>query len=401
MAMNLRHPQYNFPPTLFQYIPPEQFYCGLPPPPAPYGPVPQPENTEHPQPVFSAPSPQPLPQPSPPSQPMKRRPGRPRKDATGLKSPQATAKASAKAAPKKASVKAAAAKSKRKGTQLAAQEEKENAGISDSDSEIEESGRRNWSDEEKTKASEKLFNGNRTAKSIGSLWARSAQTFAWIIVFEGLTGNGGGDPDLDDPAAILGHKMEAARKASFNICDLKRHQLGEERLARLVQCTVVRDSASALSDIDVNVDDGDEVIDPSLRDEDHASQTSAPAKNSAAIVSELKHTPVSRFHAQANNSLGNMGEYIKIKMASEEKKAKVMDAKLELDQAKLLLEKQKADAEAQKTKVEMARAVLQMEGVSAEPIISLARRNLCFSLNVVDHDFLIAIAIVSLVWIFV
>ncbi|KAJ7702841.1 hypothetical protein B0H17DRAFT_1194702 [Mycena rosella] len=451
--MDLRHPQYNFPPVPFQYITPDQYYRGLPRPPAPYGPVPQPENinTSQPPPVTSIPSPQPAPQPSPP--PVKRRPGCPRKDVTGLKSPQRAAKAAAK----KATVKAAAkpktvTKFKRNDMQKAAEEEKENIELLDSDSEIEGMGRKHSKDDEKTKvfnfilaqdeagdyrfeqhkknpmyiykqASEKLFNGSRTAKSIGSLWARSPETFGWIVVFEGFTGNGGGDPELNDPVDILGYKMQAAREASVVIGDLKPeavmnwekngwHDLFNACLGASTKVSrqVVRNSAAALSDLDINVDDevnsGDDTIDPSLR---IASKTPAPAKSSVAMVSEPKHTPASRFHVQANNSLGNMGDYIKIKILSE-KKAKAMDAKLELDQAKLALEKQKADAELQKSKIEMARAVIQMEGVENskpfspsllfQPIICLACRNLYLSLDIVHHDLTISIVIGFLIYIF-
>jgi hypothetical protein len=61
-----------------------------------------------------------------------------------------------------------------------------------------------------------------------------------------------------------------------------------------------------------------------------------------------------------------MGEFMKIKILSEEKKSKAMEAKLELDKAKLELEKRRVEVDTQKEKVEMARAVLGMEGTSAE-----------------------------------
>lgn len=57
---------------------------------------------------------------------------------------------------------------------------------------------------------------------------------------------------------------------------------------------------------------------------------------------------------------------MKIKMISEQKKAKAFEAKLELDAAKLKLEQDKIAAEIVKGKAEMARTVCSMDGVSDE-----------------------------------
>jgi hypothetical protein len=129
---------------------------------------------------------------------------------------------------------------------------------------------------------------------------------------------------------------------------------------------VVRNSASALSDIEDN-DDQTNDIDPVLLAEDHnAPKTPAPAKIPAAVVSEPKFTPASKFRAQAANSFGNISELVKIKMASEEKKAMAMEEKLNLDKAKLELEKKRVELDTQRGKVDMARTVLEMDGAAPE-----------------------------------
>ncbi|KAF7362661.1 hypothetical protein MVEN_00615400 [Mycena venus] len=280
----------------------------------------------------------------------------------------------------------------------------------DSDSEIDDGGRTQWSTTEKTsffkwllgpesdyrfdqhkknpkhvykRASEELFHNERTMKAVRSLYQRSLATFGYILAFESFTGNGGGDPDSDDPTAILKHKLEGARKAGLPIGTLKAEvietweqngwrDLFNERLGANAKVSrpVVRNSASALSDADEDDDDqsyGN--IDPLLLDEDRktspAPRTPASRKP-AAIVSEPKFTPASRFRTQTSNSLGNMAEFMKIKIASEEKKAKAMEDKLDLDKAKLELEKKRVEIDTQKGKVEMAHTVLEMEGATPE-----------------------------------
>jgi hypothetical protein len=126
---------------------------------------------------------------------------------------------------------------------------------------------------------------------------------------------------------------------------------------------VVRNSATPLSDLEDN-DNSDatiETVHPT-----NAPQTPGPSKNAAAVVSEPKHTPASKFRLQANTSFGNMGEFMKLRMASEEKKSQALDRKLELEHARFELEKRKADTEEQKARLEMAQAVFAMEGADAE-----------------------------------
>ncbi|KAJ6528963.1 hypothetical protein B0H19DRAFT_1333663 [Mycena capillaripes] len=194
-----------------------------------------------------------------------------------------------------------------------------------------------------------------------------------------------GDADSDDPSAIL-KKLDAARTAGLPIGTLKPavletwenhgwRDLFTQRLGTSAKVSrdIVRNSASALSDRDDDDDessDGDSMVDPTLCAQGSVSvrsvKTPASGKNPGATVSEPKHTPASKFRAQANNSLGNMGEFMKVKMLSEDKKAQMMDAKLGLDKAKLELEKQKVELDTQRGKVEMARTVLAMEGTTAE-----------------------------------
>ncbi|KAJ6536517.1 hypothetical protein DFH09DRAFT_1091274 [Mycena vulgaris] len=278
--------------------------------------------------------------------------------------------------------------------------------ISDSENEGDEGGSKpRWSDVEKTqffsfllvfdkisdhrfeqhqrnpnyiyrRASELLFAGKRSLKSIKGLYTRSIEMFTWMVAFEGFTGNGGGDPDSDDPTAILKGRLLAARKAGLCIGSLKPDtitawqnngwwDLFNDRLGTSAKVTreVVCNSASALSDLedDSLLRDSDDNIEPLLLAESRAAQTSAapktpaPRKNAAAIVSEPKHTPTSHFRTQATSSLGNLGEFMKIKMVSKEKKTKAFEAKLELDHAKLQVEREKAKVDAEKAKVDARR----------------------------------------------
>ncbi|KAJ6559721.1 hypothetical protein B0H19DRAFT_1069450 [Mycena capillaripes] len=444
--MNLQPPTFIFPPSNYAYVPPAQFYNGashMPPPPGAFG---GPDASQYYVATSQAP---PSPDPFPPNllnassqpvrsptrspKPTKRRPGRPRINNTAPpsqkspnkkkrgpgrppKKPQDAAKKSAKVAQKKSDAKQHRDPGRKVEKENQAPNEIDSSPItiddSDSESESEEGGRKQWTDSEKTaffewllgpgddyrfeqhkknpahvykRASELLFSGKRSAKAIGSLWQRSLETFGYIVAFESFTGNGGGDADSDDPSAIL-KKLDAARTAGLPIGTLKPavletwenhgwRDLFTQRLGTSAKVSrdIVRNSASALSDRDDDDDessDGDSMVDPTLRAQGSVSvrsvKTPASGKNPAATVSEPKHTPASKFRAQANNSLGNMGEYMKVKMLSEDKKAQMMDAKLDLDKAKLELEKQKVELDTQRGKVEMARTVLAMEGTTAE-----------------------------------
>jgi hypothetical protein len=66
-----------------------------------------------------------------------------------------------------------------------------------------------------------LFEGARSADSVKSMYMRSLETFTWIRAFNGFTGNGGGDPDSDDPEAVLKSKIAAARGAGLHLGALK------------------------------------------------------------------------------------------------------------------------------------------------------------------------------------
>ncbi|KAJ7513154.1 hypothetical protein B0H11DRAFT_2213683 [Mycena galericulata] len=194
-------------------------------------------------------------------------------------------------------------------------------------------------------------------------------TFEWMVAFDAFTGNGGGDPDSDDPTAVLKVKLTAARAAGLAIGSLTPatiiewdkngwRTLFDDRLGNSAKVTrpVVRSSVAPLSDVEDFADDSD--IDPELKDTTN-SMTPTP-KTPAATVSEPKYvTPASKFRAQAAQSLGNIGEYLKAKMAADEKKTHAFEAKLELDEKRFELDRQKA-------KVEMARTVCAMDVVSAD-----------------------------------
>ncbi|KAK6993040.1 hypothetical protein R3P38DRAFT_2801014 [Favolaschia claudopus] len=407
------------------YMPPPVYYSPYPPPPSMGGPTYVSGPTyQHPE----CPSPSPAPnsrpaaplqptQPTvPPSPPQKRPVGRPRKDGTKP----GNAKGGKAAAAKAAKAKADGKKRARRATNA-----KENEPVSDpiivdnpqpltrttptpidisdddsdsSDNE-EESGRKRWSAGEKTlffdwllgpdsqaehrfaqhkknpahvyrKASVELFSGKRSDKSVGGMWQRALATFGYIVALESFTGNGGGDPDLDDPAAILGKKLDAARNAGLVVGTLKPSvvELWEKKGWRdlftqrfganaKVARPVIRSSAAPLSD----VDDDEENVDPVLLAEERKAGgvPKTPAvKNPATVVSETKFTPASKFRTQVNNSLGNMSELVKVKMAAEEKKSRALEAKLELEKEKLDLEKKRMEIDNNKGKVDMARTSL-------------------------------------------
>ncbi|KAJ7108080.1 hypothetical protein C8R43DRAFT_1140110 [Mycena crocata] len=203
-----------------------------------------------------------------------------------------------------------------------------------------------------------VFKGSRSAPSIKSMYTRSIDTFTWMLAFDSFTGNGGSDPDSDDPTAIQKKRLTAARKAGLNLGSLKPatitewddngwYDLFNNRLGTSAKISreVVRNSASALSDAEVNLDDdgadSDANINPVLLAQSRTT-TSHPAPPK----------PLPQL-----NSFGAIGDFMKMKMVSEEKRTHALDAKLQLEREKLELDKAKA-------KVDMARNVFQMEGAS-------------------------------------
>ncbi|KAJ7847977.1 hypothetical protein B0H13DRAFT_2404812, partial [Mycena leptocephala] len=390
---------YNFPPQQYMvpppapYMAPQQFYANLT---ALHSPVPTSET--------------PIPTPrkrvasnSQPQSPPKRKRGRPAGSTKAKTTAAQRAKPAAKSQPK-----VAQRKSVKENIP-----QPETIELSDSDNEIEktDTGKiRHWQPDERTtfyrfllafdpvgdkrfvqhqvdpgrvyrRASEILFSGERSAASIKSMWLRSLDAFQWIRAFESFTGNGGGDPDSDDPEAILKKKLAAARKSGLPLGSLKPSTITEwedngwwdlfnDRLGTSAKVAreVVQNSAASISDIDDNFDeeegDSEGNIHPLLLEESRAIKKAAmlaPSvpKTPAAIVSEPKHVPSSAFRKQTTNSFGNIGEYMKMKMISEEKKTTVLDAKLGLEREKLELDKMKG-------KVEMARSVFAMDGTTEE-----------------------------------
>ncbi|KAJ7906403.1 hypothetical protein B0H13DRAFT_2506352 [Mycena leptocephala] len=392
--------EYNFPPAIYM-VPPQGSYMA--PPHAPY---------MSPDQFYGHPSPFVAPEIPPNasvdavnstrkracseaadiSPPAKRGRGRPRKVAND--DVPAKAKASTRRAKPKAQTKTKAVKKDKNN--------RENLppviDIMDSDDELEkdEGGKpRFWTAEEKTRFFEfflgsdadaeqrfkqhkvnpghasELFHGARTADSVKSLYVRSLDTFTWMHAFNSFTGNGGGDPDSDDPEAILKGKIAAARGSGLHVSSLKPETITEwERngwydlfnnrfgTSAKVARPVVRSSASALSDLDDDLsednDSSDAHIDPDLR----KGALRVP-KTPAAIVSEPKHAPSSAFRKQVNGSFSGLGEFMKIKVAAEEKKTTMLDAKLALDRERLEMDKAKG-------KIDMAERVLAMPGASNE-----------------------------------
>ncbi|KAJ7687047.1 hypothetical protein B0H17DRAFT_1203899 [Mycena rosella] len=300
--------QYVFPPEAYMHPPPD----------------PVPATLAVPSPGRSSPS-----VASSPSPPKKRGRGRP--PGLGKKDANTVAKAAAKAAKAKATV-----KTRKKAKQPSRTELKENddpntganIAINISDSENEElCSKRRWTNVEKTKvytcvlafdpngdrcfvqlqtspnhvwkrAEELVFSSTRTESSIKSLWTRSMDTFTWMIAFEKFTANGGGDPDSDNPTAILKGCIDSAREAGLVIGGLKPetitawHENGwwdlfNDRLGAnaKVTRTVVRNSASALSDPeDDPVFHDSDNIDPQLR----IDKPAPPASAADPLVADLR-----------------------------------------------------------------------------------------------------------------
>ena len=108
-----------------------------------------------------------------------------------------------------------------------------------------------------------------------------------------------------------------------------------------------------ISDVDNDLcAESDSNIDPDL-----CKRIQHVPKMPAATVSEPKHAPSSTFQKQVTNLFGNLGELMKMKMAAEEKKASVADARLILEREKLEMDKTRG-------KVEMAQTVLTMPRAS-------------------------------------
>ncbi|KAJ7311716.1 hypothetical protein DFH08DRAFT_822481 [Mycena albidolilacea] len=121
---------------------------------------------------------------------------------------------------------------------------------------------------------------------------------------------------------------------------------------------VAHSSASAISDLDDDDDHDNSSLDANVDPELRKAALRVP-KTPAAIVSEPKHTPSSAFCKQINSSFSGLGEFMKVKMVAEEKKATMLDAKLALDRERLEMDKAKG-------KVDMAERVLAMLGASTE-----------------------------------
>ncbi|KAJ7202482.1 hypothetical protein C8J57DRAFT_1543236 [Mycena rebaudengoi] len=370
-------PQYitHPPPPPTPYIPAAQFYGHMMPYHAPDAPAPPARKRA----VSLSPS-----KSATTSLPKKRGRGRPRGSVNKIKPlTRATAKA------KKATAAAKPVKQKKAAKENVSSVTLE---LSDTDNEIEktvEGKLRYWDTNEKTlffqfllrqdevgdkrfkqhkknpghvykRASELIYEGSRTAESIKSMYTRALETFTWMLTFESFTGNGGGDPDSDDPTAILKSRLAAARRSGLHVGSLKPATITEWEDNGWRDLFSDRLGASAKDNGDGNDSDTDGKLDPVLLAESCAA-ASAPVvpKTPAATVSEPKHTPSSNFRKQTNHSFGNIGEFMKMKMLSEEKKTHALDEKLKLEREKSELDKAKA-------KVDMARNVFAMPGASDE-----------------------------------
>ncbi|KAJ7854870.1 hypothetical protein B0H13DRAFT_2358219 [Mycena leptocephala] len=354
---------YNFPPPQYMvpppapYMPPQQFYNHLTtlhlPVPTSEIPVPTPRKR-----AASNSQPQ--------SPPAKRKRGCPAGSSKTKAAVASSAKPAAKARPK-------ATKRKSVKENIPPPETVE---LSDSDNEIEKTDNgktRHWQPGERSTfyqfllafdaVGDKRFEQHQTDPD--RVYKRASEILfsGWIRAFESFTGNGGGDPDSDDPEAILKKKLAAVHKSGLPLGSLKPSTITEwedngwwdlfnDRLGTSAKVAreVVRNSAASISDIDDNFDEeegeSEGNIHPLLREESRATKKAAAhapsvPKTPAAIVSEPKHAPSSAFRKQNRQF----------------KKATVLDAKLSLERERLELDKMKG-------KVEMARSVFAMDGTT-------------------------------------
>lgn len=58
-----------------------------------------------------------------------------------------------------------------------------------------------------------VFEGRRSPESVRGRYERLRKVFSYILNFESMTGNGGGDPDVDE----LDDKIENARTAGKDV----------------------------------------------------------------------------------------------------------------------------------------------------------------------------------------
>jgi hypothetical protein len=60
------------------------------------------------------------------------------------------------------------------------------------------------------------FKGKRSAESVRGRYERLRRIFSYILNFESITGNGGGDPDVE----VLDEKIENARVSGKDVGNL-------------------------------------------------------------------------------------------------------------------------------------------------------------------------------------
>ncbi|KAK7020882.1 hypothetical protein R3P38DRAFT_3272003 [Favolaschia claudopus] len=219
---------------------------------------------------------------------------------------------------------------------------------SDSSDNEEESGRQTLAEHRFTqhkknpahvyrKASVELFSGKRSDKSVGGMWQ-----------------------------PILGKKLDAARNAGLvvgtltpSVVELWEKKGWRDLFTQRLRVLSFAAQPPRFPDVDDDEDPGsNDNVDPVLLAEERKAGgvPKTPAvKNPATVVSETKFTPASKFRTQVNNSLGNMSELVKVKMAAEERRVVALEAKLELDKEKLDLEKKRMEIDTNKGKVDMAR----------------------------------------------
>ncbi|KAJ6448160.1 hypothetical protein C8R45DRAFT_1115480 [Mycena sanguinolenta] len=229
--------------------------------------------------------------------PVKRSRGCPRKDGQPPK-PKASARPKTNAAPAPKSAKNTAGK-KTKSNQENVPPPSIDLVDSDEDIEKTDDGKvRFWTAQEKTRVfsfilgpdadadrhfrqhnvnpghASELFDGTRSADSVKSLYTRSLELYTWMRAFNDFTGNGGGDPDSDDPEAVLSNKLVTARGSGLQLGYLKPATILEWEKngwlgtsAKVVR-PVARSSAAPISNVEDLSDDGgssDSNIDPELR----------------------------------------------------------------------------------------------------------------------------------------
>lgn len=235
---------------------------------------------------------------------------------------------------------------------------------------------------------------------------RAIKTYDMIVAFEKFTGGGGdgdldgdGDEDVDDKErALIGltTRLDGARAAGFAVGSLTVkvidqwykegwYNLFNERYVSFffvhwhnvslssrygrspkIAREVARHSASAVSSDEVETSGASSDIEP-MSTPSSSKKAKSPASHT---VAEPKHKAAAKHRADTSSSLSSLGDFLKLKVAMDDKRFLLMQEKAARDrerEERLEVEARlKREQDEKRGHLEMAKAVLSMEGASDE-----------------------------------